>query len=244
MEGTTYFISDAHLGVGGKDVERVKEELLLSFLDLVGREGACLYILGDLFDFYFEPWGVVPKEYQTVVCRLKELVSSGAQVHYVVGNHDYWLGDFWREGIGVFVYKQPLEAYIQGRRLYLAHGDGLGNLDIGYELLKRTLRNRMNIRLYTLLGPDLGFTLGRLISRASRKRCDSKANPKVAPLWRFARGKFEEGFDGVVCGHIHTPTLLREGEKTFVLLGDWMANFSYARLEDGKLSLEYYRKGL
>jgi len=243
MGKRTYFISDAHLGVAEEEVESLKESLLLSFLDLVQGEGANLYILGDLFDFYFEPFGVVPREYQRVVARLGELTRSGAEVHYVVGNHDYWLGDFWKKEVGVSVYRQPVEVLIEDRRLFLAHGDGLGELDIGYEVLKHILRNRVNIRLYTLLGPDLGFGLGRLMSRVSRRRSDREQNPKVGHLWSFAKRKFAEGFDGVLCGHIHTPTLLREGEKTFLLLGDWMDNFSYGRLEDSSLYLEYFRKG-
>ncbi len=244
MERVTYFLSDAHLGVAGEEKETIKETLLLSFFDLVEADRASLYILGDLFDFYFEPWGVVPKEYRRVVSRVKELVESGVEVHYVVGNHDYWLGDFWRKEIGVSIHQRPLEVEIQRQRLFLAHGDGLGNFDIGYELLKRVLRNRVNIYLYSLLGPDLGFDVGRLVSRASRRRCDRKDNPKVGPLWKLARKKFGEGFDGVVFGHIHTPTLMREGEKTFLLLGDWMDNFSYGKLADGSLQLKYFRKEL
>lgn len=244
MKGVTYFISDAHLGGAGEKVERRKERLLLSFLDLVESERAGLYILGDLFDFYFEAWGIVPEEYRNVVTHLRKLVRSGVQVHYIVGNHDYWLGDFWQEEVGVSVYRQPLETQIQDRRLFLAHGDGLGNFDIGYEALKRILRNPVNIRLYTLLGPDLGFNIARLISKASRRRCDRRENRGVGHLWRFARKRFEEGFDGVVCGHIHKPTILRDGEKTFLLLGDWMENFSYGKLENGNLSLEYFREEL
>lgn len=235
MGREAYFISDAHLGAEAEEAERLKERRLLSFFDFVENEQASLYILGDLFDFYFDHWRWVPEEYRRVVSRLRGLVRSGLRVHYLVGNHDYWLGDFWRNEIGVVLHQRPFEAKIQGRKLFLAHGDGLGGFNLGYQLLKRVLRNPVNIRLYSLLGPSVGFSLARHISRASRK-----GPSDLSPLLGFAREKFGEGFDGVICGHIHKPTLVRDGGRDFLLLGDWIENFSYGKLKNGVLSLEYF----
>jgi len=246
--GKSFFLSDAHLGSEEREREREKENRLLSFFEVVKREGKELYILGDLFDFFFEYKTVIPSRHYRVIEKLSDLVRSGVKVTYLVGNHDYWLGSFFRDELGVRVSHNPLEVTLQGRRLFLTHGDDLGDSGFGDRVLKKLLRSPVTIHLFSWIHPDVGAAIAKWVSGRSREKANSKIQKileeKVEEVYGFAKKKFEEGFDGVVCGHIHLPRISREGEKTVLILGDWIQYYSYGVLEDGKLSLEYFDTNL
>ena len=256
-----YFLSDAHLGAEKRDKEGQKESHLLAFFEQVKKEGSEIYILGDLFDFFFEYRTVIPARHYRVIEKLADLVRSGIKITYVVGNHDYWLGSFFREELGVIVSHEPIEVSLQGKRLFLAHGDGIGNSSRGDRALKSLLRSPLTIELFSWIHPDVGAAIAKWVSGRSREKSNSKFETqnqkqnqqsnvnisndylemKVQETFHFAKKKFEEGFDGVVCGHIHLPRIYDEKGKTFLILGDWIRYFSYGVLTDGKLFLEYFK---
>lgn len=242
-----FFLSDAHLGAEEREKEREKENRLLAFLDKVKKEGVEIYILGDLFDFFFEYKTVIPARHYRILEKLADLVRSGVRVTYIVGNHDYWLGSFFRDELGVIVSQKPLEVTIQGEKLYLTHGDVMGNSSLGDRALKTLLRSPVTIQLFSWIHPDVGAAIARWVSGRSREKTNPKSEiqkkleEKVRVTYEIAKKKFEEGFDGVVCGHIHLPRIFQEGGKTFLLLGDWIHHFSFGVLNDGKLSLEYWK---
>jgi UDP-2,3-diacylglucosamine hydrolase len=228
-----YFLSDAHLGIGTSEVEKRKERELIRFLDAVQSDGTHLFILGDLFDFWFEYRTVVPKGYHRLLAKLSELVEKGIEIDYVAGNHDFWLGDFFGKEIGMRVHTEPFSTALGTAKFLLHHGDGLANNDLGYKILKKILRNRLNVRLYSWLHPDLGVPLARLSSRKSRNHTSQKHYGEVDGMRKFASQKIAEGFQYVIMGHNHKPVSEKIQGGTYVNLGDWISHFTYG-IYDGE----------
>jgi UDP-2,3-diacylglucosamine hydrolase len=237
-EAPAYFLSDLHLGAY-PDIEKSSVPLLMGFLDHVERDGAHLYIVGDLLDFWFEYRTVVPRRPFRLLARLKDMVENGCRVTYIAGNHDYWMGDFLRDEVGLATCTDILETAIGGKRFFISHGDGIATTgDLGYRLLKSILHSRVVSAAFRLIHPDLGIGLARLFSRISRKR-SSRNNNNIRPeLMAFVRSKAESGFDFVVLGHLHTPSLFEIGGASCLVVGDWIDYFTYGRFSDGKLTLE------
>jgi len=240
--GPAFFISDAHLGTGTPEEEQRKTARLLLFFDRLPGNTESIWILGDLFDFWFEYAHAIPKKYFAVLARLAALASRGTEIVYVGGNHDFWLGSFFEKEIGAKVFCRPVEASIGPFRTFLAHGDGLVRPDLGYRVLKGVLRNPLAIRLYRALHPDVGIPLANLISRASRRKTSKTVASSEKLFRQVALPHFEAGFDAVILGHIHRPEHRVENGKHFLVLGDWMEHFSYARFEAGKFSLAAFRE--
>lgn len=235
-----FFLSDAHLGSEEKSTGRRREELLLDFLNYVETKGERLYIVGDLFDFWFEYRSVIPRRYFDTLYTLKKLVNRGLEVGYVIGNHDYWMDSFFQDQLGIRVYRDTLEIMIDGKHLFVAHGDGLAKNDVGYRILKRVLRYPLNIRLFRFLHPAIGFALAGFFSKLSRN-CREVKN-RDAEYIQYAEELFAEGFDCVVLGHTHRPQEYRKDGRVYINTGDWMNHFTYGKLEKGRLSLEYWTK--
>ncbi len=239
MDKSVYFLSDAHLGAAPEQKERVKEKRLLALLDQIKKDGDRLYILGDLFEFWFEYKNVVPKEHLDILIRLKELTEEGVKVIYVAGNHDFWLGDFLSEEIGIDIHKESLSVEHQGKRIFIIHGDGLAKKDRGYRILKKILRNRTNIWLYRQLPPDIGIPLAKKVARLSRSHT-SKKEHYLEDYIDFAKEKIDQGHDAVVMGHTHHPMIRDLGNGIYLNVGDWIENFTYGKLKEGEFLLEEF----
>ena len=235
--GCAYFIADAHLGQGSADSNRARERDLLAFFDRVASERAALYVNGDLFDFWFEYGHAIPKRFVRVLQALGELRRRAVPVTYVGGNHDFWIGNYLERELDVTFTDEALTLELQGRRIFLAHGDGLGPGDHGYKLLKRLLRNRLARGLFRWIHPDVGIPLATTISHTSRHHAPRAAQTEAALVERLARPWFGQGYDAVVMGHFHVPLHHRGADGEFLILGDWLERRSYARLEEGKFSL-------
>jgi UDP-2,3-diacylglucosamine hydrolase len=233
----TYFVSDAHLGVGEKEIEKKKERELIRFLDLVQSDGKQLFILGDLFDFWFEYRTVIPKGYHRLLAKLSEVVEKGVEVSYLAGNHDFWLGKCFKDEIGMHVHAKPFSVAIRNAKFFLHHGDGLAHKDLGYRILKRVLRNRLSIWLYSWLHPDLGVKLARFSSRKSRDYTSQKDYGESDGMKMFAKQKIGEGYQYVIMGHNHKPVLQRIGNGYYVNLGDWISHYTYGVYNGKKFEL-------
>ena len=238
--GCAYFIADAHLGQGSPESNVERERDLLAFLRRVGNEGASLYVDGDLFDFWFEYGHAIPKRFAQVLFALGELTRAGLPVTYVGGNHDFWIGDYLARELGVTFTDQPLPLALQGRKILLAHGDGLGPGDAGYKMLKRVLRNRLARGAFRWIHPDLGIPLATLTSRASRDhaprapRTDEELAGLLGTPW------FVQGYDAVVLAHFHRAIHRKGAGGEFLVLGDWIGRRTFARLQGGLFTLEEY----
>ena len=234
-EGPAYFLSDLHLGAY-PEREKSSVPMLMDFLDHIESRKARLYIVGDLLDFWFEYRGVVLRYPFRLLARLKAMVSSGCQVAYIAGNHDYWMGSFLSEDVGLATFADVLETSIGGKRFFISHGDGIATTgELGYRILKGILHSRLASAAFRLLHPDLGLALARLVSRVSRRR--SSRNDNQPDLEAFVRRQAESGFDYVVLGHLHKPKLFQVGTTSCLVIGDWIDNFTYGIFADGKLTL-------
>lgn len=235
------FISDCHLGAGSESEDRDRERRLLSFLEHEAAASSALFILGDLFDFWFEYRHAVPRHHFRTLTALRRLVEHGVSVTFVGGNHDFWAGSFLEREVGCRVHHEPVETEVLGRRLFLAHGDGLASGDRGYKALRALLRQPWAIAGYRWLHPDLGIPLARAVSRLSRRHRDETRFDPTPLVERVARPRYARGVDGVVMGHYHHPTHLRFDGADFVILGDWIENDTFAALEDGSFHLRRWR---
>ncbi|MBI3003793.1 MAG: UDP-2,3-diacylglucosamine diphosphatase [Ignavibacteriales bacterium] len=233
----TYFFSDAHLGLGSREEEREKEQRVVDFLSLVLQDAEQLFIVGDLFDFWFEYKSVVPKGYFRLFSKIAELRDAGVRVSFLAGNHDFWLKGYFRDELGMQVFLEPIERVIRGKRFLIHHGDGLLKNDTGYKILKSILRNRVNMFLFSLVHPDIAGAIARWSSRKSRQHT-SKRPLEEGDMIHHAGQKIGEGFDYVVMGHNHLPQFRKIGNGVYVNLGDWISENTYAVFDGKKLELK------
>jgi UDP-2,3-diacylglucosamine hydrolase len=236
-ERSVVFLSDAHLGVESSAREADRTARLHAFLASLPGRASELYIVGDLFDFWFEYGTAIPRRFFPTLTALQRLREAGVAITYLNGNHDFWLGTFFRDTLGIRTVDGGVTVEAQGRRLFVHHGDGLVGGDLGYKLLRGILRSRACIGLYGLLHPDLGIPLALAVSRWSRhSRPDGPLRPDR--LWReIAEPRFASGHDAVLVGHFHEAYERREDGREFFVLGDWIGRFTYAELRDGRIEL-------
>ena len=233
----TYFFSDAHLGIGSPDEDRAKELRIIRFLDFVQEDAEQLYIVGDLFDYWFEYRTVVPKGYVRLLGKLAQMTDNGVKVTFVAGNHDFWLRNYFTKELGMEVFLDPIERIIGGKRFYIHHGDGLIKDDRGYRLLKRILRNKFNIWMFSLVHPDLGGKIARWSSGTSRQYTETRKFEET-DMVDFAGQKVRDGFDFVVMGHHHQSTFKRLDKGIYINLGDWIHENTYAVFNGTSLALK------
>jgi UDP-2,3-diacylglucosamine hydrolase len=181
---------------------------------------------------------VIPKGFHRTLAALQRFTDARKPIDFLVGNHDCWMGDFFEEEIGATVHRQPFETIIEGKRIFLHHGDGLADNDLGYKLIKPVLRNRFNVRLYRWLHPDIGVRLARGSSRTSRGYTSNKHYGEEEGMIREATKKIAEGFDIVIMGHRHKPNAVTLGTGTYINLGDWIEFNTYAELSSGVIKLK------
>ena len=238
-----YFISDAHLGLGSREEEREKESRLIAFIDSIQKDASQLFIVGDLFDAWFEYRTVILKGLHRILAKLDECTERGITVHYLAGNHDFWMKDFFHDELGMMTYHGPFETVIDGKKIFIHHGDGLSNKDTGYKILKKILDNRLSIWLFTWIHPDIGVALARNSSRKSRQHTSVKSYGEEDGMLAFARTKIEEGFDIVIMGHRHSPVCTGIGRGLYINLGDWIEHNTYAELSGGRIELKQWKQG-
>lgn len=234
-----YFFSDVHLGLGSAASSRERERQLVRFLEMVGGAGAeSLWIVGDLFDYWFDYRTAIPSGFVRTLGAIASLVDAGVKVEYVIGNHDFGHYRFFAEELGVAVHTEDVEREIAGRRCYISHGDGKAFNDAGYRVLRSVLRNPVSGALWRLLHPDLGIGVAAWASRRSRQHTQSKdysdraRQGEADGLAAFARRKIvEQGVELVVMGHNHLPAQVQHAGGTYVNLGTWLDDRPYLKLD-------------
>lgn len=234
-----YFIADAHIAAIRSEVSRNRSKELIRFLDSISENCTHLFIVGDLFDFWFEYKTVVPATPFPVLFKLKQMADTGIELCMLAGNHDFALGNFFSDEIGIQVYMHPLERELGGKRFYIAHGDGLNPKDIGYRLIKRIIRHPLSHTLFRFLHPDFGIQLAHTLSFLSRNHRPVKDRDQI--YIDFAKKKFEENFDCVVLGHTHRPQYFTENNKTYINTGDWIESFTYGHFDGQSLRLSQWK---
>lgn len=234
-----FFVSDAHLFPEG--TPHPGRERLFRFLDGLARtEPQTLWILGDLFDYWFEYRSVIPGGYSGVLSRLRTLTESGWDMNFIPGNHDWWVGRLFKEETGMSVIrKTPLRVDLDGLSAVIAHGDGLGRGDWGYRLVKPFLQAGFSKNLYSTLHPTLATRIAMMASGTSRRYLRKTVRVIPAHLEAWAVEQLA-GADLVVTGHTHVPRTTEVGHGFLVSLGDWISSFTYLKVEEGIPQLERF----
>ncbi len=248
MNKKIFFVSDAHLGTPNHADSLQREKLLVKWLNEIAPQAEEIYIVGDLFDFWFEYNKVVPKGFTRILGKLAEISDAGIPLHFFTGNHDAWMRDYFEKELNIPIYHEPVEKIIKGKKFYIAHGDGLGPGDHGYKFLKKVFKNRFCQWLFRWLHPDVGVAIADFWSKRSRY---VSANGEIETfkgeenewLMIYSREMLKQGHvDFFIYGHRHLPlNLLLKENSRFVNLGDWLTFFTYAEFDGEKLEIKYYK---
>ena len=242
-----YFLSDFHLGAPNYEQSLVREKKIVQFLDDIKHNAAVIFIVGDMFDFWYEYRTVVPKGFVRLLGKLAELTDAGVQLHFFVGNHDMWMKDYLQKELNIPVYYEPKEFTFNGKQFLIGHGDGLGPGDHGYKMLKKIFRNPACQWLFGILPPVVGVGLANYLSRRSRAQTGSTEETFLGEdkEWLIIYCKEvlqQKKFDFFVFGHRHLPIDFRLNEESrYINLGDWIRYFSYASFDGQNLELNYYK---
>jgi UDP-2,3-diacylglucosamine hydrolase len=231
------FISDIHLGLEAREKEKEKEKLLVRFLNFAGEKGTELFIVGDLFDYWFEYRRVYQKGFFRTLTALQDLTNSGVKVHYFIGNHDFMHRNFFTDEIGVEMHEDGIERVLDGKRFYIAHGDGLVKNDVGYNLLKKVLRNKSLQFIYSLIHPDIGVSLASHTSKTSRDYTTRKDFGEVDGLFEAAKCKIDQGYDYVLFGHLHKRIFEKYKQGYYINLGSWLSTPCYGVYKENKFEI-------
>ena len=242
-----YFASDFHLGIPDKEKSLKREKDIVRWLDSIKEDARELYLVGDIFDFWFEYKHVVPKGYVRLLGKLLELKDSGVEIHYFTGNHDLWMFGYLEEELGIPVYHKPITKTIGDKKFFIGHGDGLGPEDKGYKMLKRVFRNPLCQKLFSWLHPDIGIFIANKWSRYSRYTEDQQPEEFLGEdeewLIQYCRRKLKEAdYDYFIFGHRHLPIDYKLNENSrYINLGDWLYFYTYAVFDGGNLELTSFK---
>jgi len=241
-----YFSSDNHLGAPNYSDSLIREKLFISWLDKIKTDAQVIFLLGDLFDFWFEYYKSVPKGFTRVLGKLAELSDSGIKIYFFVGNHDYWTRDYFQKEIGMEVLKKPTEFKINNKLFFIGHGDGLGPGDFKYKFLKRIFRNPLFIFLFRINYPWFGIPLGNFFSRKNKILSGNNIKFKSKEneiLYHFCKKKLNiKHYDFFVFGHRHLPLKIELGNNSYYFnTGDWINHYSFLHFKDDSLELKYFK---
>lgn len=240
MDLPLFFISDIHLLLNPNGGEAGRQQRLFRFLDHVQASGGTLFIVGDLFDFWFEYKQVMPKVYFPFLTKLYALKESGTEINYLLGNHDYWVMDFITDTLMTNTYFDDISFEANGKKFYITHGDGLLSWDRTYRVLKRMLRNPLFVKSFRALHPNIGYAFANWVSRRGRHfvHTDEYNRRIVEDLLGFADERFAEGFDYLITGHYHQARQVERNGRHLLILGDWINYFTYGEFDGQSLILK------
>lgn len=241
-----FFVSDFHLGIAGKVSSRDREQIIIKWLNHVAPEAASIYLVGDVFDFWFEYKTVVPKGYVRILGKLAELSDRGISMYFFTGNHDMWMFRYFEDELGITTYRNPIEIEIDGKKFFIGHGDGLGPGDHGYKFIKKVFANKTCQWLFERIHPNFGIGLANFWSGQSRKGVSSPEyflGENNEWLIAFANSYLEKKHtDYFIFGHRHLPIdhTLKNRTSRYINLGEWLHYQSYAVFDGKTLELKFF----
>ena len=241
-----YFASDNHLGAPTPDKSFPREKKFVSWLDEIKHDAAAIFLLGDLFDFWFEYKAVVPKGFTRTLGKLAEISDSGIPIYYFVGNHDLWMNGYFEEELNIPVYHEPQEYTFNNTSFFIGHGDGLGPEDRGYKRMKKVFTNPVAKWFFRWLHPDLGVKLAQYFS-VKNKLISGDEDIKFLGedkewLVQYSKKKLDEKHrDYFVFGHRHLPLDIDLGNNSkYINLGDWISFYTYGVFDGENFELKNY----
>ena len=241
-----YFASDAHFGLSGPDESLPRERLFLKWLESIRENAGEIYLLGDIFDFWFEYKRVVPRGYTRILGKIAEMTDSGITVHFFTGNHDLWVFDYLPGETGMIIHKDAYATELSGKKFYMAHGDGLNGKDLSYRILNRIFTSRTLQWLFARLHPNFAVWFGHKWSHTSRYSKELitpfKGEDEEEQMIFANRMLENEHFDYFVFGHRHIPLDLPLKNQTsrYINLGDWLWHFTYGVFDGEKMEIRKF----
>ncbi len=243
-----YFASDFHLGADiGGTTSREREKTICRWLDTIKEDAERIFLVGDVFDFWFEFKHVIPKGYVRILGKLAELRDAGIPIEFFIGNHDMWMFKYFETELGIPIHKHPVIREYGGKKMMIGHGDGLGPGDTKYKILKKVFRNPIAQRLFAATHPAIGFGIAQAWSESSRrKKGDGEREflgEKGEWLIAYCNRKIETTqVDYFVFGHRHLPIdyLLKDGKTRYINLGEWMMVNSYAVFDGNDMQVKFF----
>jgi len=241
-----YFASDQHLGAPTMEASLPREKKFVAWLDEVKHDAAAIFILGDLFDFWFEYKRVVPKGFVRVLGKLAEIRDSGIPIYFFVGNHDLWMNDYFQTELNIPVYHDNEIFTFNSKTFLIGHGDGKGPGDKGYKRMKKVFTNPFSKWLFRWLHPDIGVKLAQYLS-VKNKLISGDSDVKFLGednewLIQYSKRKLEsQHYDYLIFGHRHLPMVVKVGQDaSYVNLGDWITYFTYGVFDGNSFELLKY----
>ncbi|MCU0447646.1 MAG: UDP-2,3-diacylglucosamine diphosphatase [Microscillaceae bacterium] len=236
-----FFASDFHLGAPTREASLKREKKIVRWLEKIEAEAGAIFLVGDIFDFWFEYWHAVPRGYTRLLGKLAQLSDAGIPIIFFTGNHDMWMFDYFKQELNGQVFRQPQVFLVNDKKLYVAHGDGLGPGDYFYKFLKLIFRNKVCQWLFARLHPNFGIGLASFLSRRSRarnlkKQADEKFLGEDREWLIIYSKELEQAthHDFYIYGHRHLPLdFPLNPQSRYINLGEWLTNFTYA-VFDGK----------
>lgn len=238
-----YFASDFHLGAPTAESSNLREKKIIEWFDQVRSDAAAIFLVGDIFDFWFEYRKVVPKGFIRFQSKLLELRDEGIPIYFFTGNHDAWFFDYFPKEFDIPVFKKPIVLEVGEQRLYVGHGDGLGPGDRLYKVLKKIFNGKFPQFLFKWIHPDIGVALAHRWSNNSRLAGSADdfgfQSKEKEWLWQFSREvESRQHHDFYIFGHRHIPLELKvSDDSTYVNLGEWVTNYTYAKYDGQKTQL-------
>ena len=241
-----YFASDQHFGAPTVELSKIRERKFVNWLDSIKKDADILFLLGDLFDFWFEYKRAVPKGFVRVLGKLAEMRDLGIEIHFFVGNHDLWMDDYFEKELNIPVYHKPKEFSFGNKLFLIGHGDGLGPGDKGYKRMKKVFTNPFSKWLYRWLHPDIGIRLAHYLSVKNKLISGEEDVVYLGEnkewLVQYCKKKLmEKHYDFFVFGHRHLPLEIEISENSrYINTGDWISHFTYAVFDNQQLVLKSY----
>ncbi len=239
-----YFASDNHLGAPTYEASLPREKKFVSWLDEIKLDAAAIFLLGDLFDFWFEYKTVVPKGFTRTLGKLAEISDSGIPIYYFVGNHDLWMSDYFEKELNILVYHNPKEFKLNNTLFFIGHGDGLGPEDKGYKRMKKVFTNPFFKWLFRWMHPDIGMRIGHYLSVKNKLISGDDDAQFLGDdnewLAQYSKKKLEEKHrDIFVFGHRHLPLEINlSNTSKYINLGDWIHYFTYGVFDGNTFELK------
>ncbi len=244
----TYFASDFHLGLDGEMSSVKREKKIVRWLESIKSDARDIYLVGDVFDYWFEYGTVIPKGYSRLMGKLAELRDEEIPIYFFTGNHDMWMFRYFEEELGIPVFRKPIRKEIDGKIFLIGHGDGLGPGDHGYKFIKRVFSNRICQWLFARIHPNLGIRIMKYFSSRSRDNHSEEEkflDPEKEWLVQFCEDTItNEQVDFFIFGHRHLPIEheLSNGASTYFNLGDWLQYYTFLVVEGGVPSLKKFEE--
>ena len=242
-----YFASDFHLGTPSYEASRTRERKVVEWLDNIIEDCHTLFLVGDLFDFWFEYKTVVPKGYIRFLGKLAEFSDRGIPIYLFTGNHDMWMFDYLEKELGVKIIREPKDFVFNNKRFHIGHGDGLGPGDAQYKILKKIFANKVCQWLFERIHPNLGIGIANMWSKKSRAGNSNKKEEifqgEKEWIYQYCLEKENSNskYDFYIFGHRHLPIDMKVGEKArYMNLGEWLNYFTYASFDGNNLILETF----